>query len=153
VLPCRDGRVLLGLKRRGFGAGLWNGFGGKVDGNDVSVRAGALRELQEEACITAQDLRRRGTLTFHWKEQAQPWEVAVYSCTRWTGEPGETEEMSPKWFAFDEVPFDLMWQDDRHWWPLLMAGDAFKGGFYFQETSQLVDFELHRVDEAALPDN
>ena len=24
-------RVLLGMKKRGFGAGRWNGFGGKVD--------------------------------------------------------------------------------------------------------------------------
>ena len=28
----RDGsKVLLGMKKRGFGAGKWNGFGGKVN--------------------------------------------------------------------------------------------------------------------------
>lgn len=25
------GKILLGMKKRGFGAGRWNGFGGKVD--------------------------------------------------------------------------------------------------------------------------
>lgn len=30
VLVVQPPRVLLGLKKRGFGAGLWNGFGGKV---------------------------------------------------------------------------------------------------------------------------
>jgi hypothetical protein len=30
-------RVLLGMKKRGFGVGLWNGFGGKVEPNE-SVR-------------------------------------------------------------------------------------------------------------------
>ena len=26
----KDGKVLLGMKKRGFGAGKWNGFGGKL---------------------------------------------------------------------------------------------------------------------------
>lgn len=30
VLVVQPPRVLLGMKKRGFGAGLWNGFGGKV---------------------------------------------------------------------------------------------------------------------------
>lgn len=35
-------RVLLGMKKRGFGAGRWNGFGGKVD-PDESIEAAAKR--------------------------------------------------------------------------------------------------------------
>jgi len=27
----RPGEILLGYKKRGFGAGKWNGFGGKVE--------------------------------------------------------------------------------------------------------------------------
>lgn len=34
--------ILLGFKKRGFGAGKWNGFGGKVEDNE-SVDAAALR--------------------------------------------------------------------------------------------------------------
>lgn len=30
VLVVQPGKVLLGMKKRGFGAGKWNGFGGKV---------------------------------------------------------------------------------------------------------------------------
>uniref|UniRef100_A0AAZ3PQ74 Uncharacterized protein n=1 Tax=Oncorhynchus tshawytscha TaxID=74940 RepID=A0AAZ3PQ74_ONCTS len=30
VLVVQPGRVLLGMKKRWFGAGKWNGFGGKV---------------------------------------------------------------------------------------------------------------------------
>lgn len=30
VLVVQPQRVLLGMKKRGFGAGFWNGFGGKV---------------------------------------------------------------------------------------------------------------------------
>lgn len=31
VLVVQPGKVLLGMKKRGFGAGKWNGFGGKVN--------------------------------------------------------------------------------------------------------------------------
>ncbi len=36
------GRVLLGLKKRGFGVGRWNGFGGKVEVGE-SIEEGAIR--------------------------------------------------------------------------------------------------------------
>ena len=35
-------RVLLGMKKRGFGAGRWNGFGGKVD-RDETIEEAAKR--------------------------------------------------------------------------------------------------------------
>ena len=39
----RDGgRLLLGMKKRGFGAGKWNGFGGKVDPGETILQ-GAIR--------------------------------------------------------------------------------------------------------------
>ena len=44
--------MLLGLKKRGFGKDLWNGFGGKVEKNET-ITEGALRELKEECGITA----------------------------------------------------------------------------------------------------
>ena len=109
VLPRAPGKVLLGLKKRGFGAGFFNGFGGKVEPTDASVFAGAARELQEECGLTPLDLRRVGTLSFHWQEQLQPWRVAVFDCTRWSGTVGESDEMQPVWTSVDALPFDKMW--------------------------------------------
>ena len=68
VLLHQGGRVLLGMKKRGFGAGKWNGFGGKVEGVETVVQA-AQRELQEEAGITALDLTLCGTLKFSFDPQ------------------------------------------------------------------------------------
>jgi 8-oxo-dGTP pyrophosphatase MutT (NUDIX family) len=42
--------ILLGLKKRGFGAGKWNGFGGKVEPGE-SIVQGARRELLEESFL------------------------------------------------------------------------------------------------------
>ena len=50
VFVSRDGQVLLGLKKRGFGEGLWNGFGGKVNEGET-ILEGAIRELNEEALL------------------------------------------------------------------------------------------------------
>lgn len=59
-------QVLLGEKKRGFGLGKWNGFGGKVDPTDASIVAAAAREIQEEANVDVNesDLAHRGVLTF-----------------------------------------------------------------------------------------
>ena len=37
-------RLLLGMKKRGFGAGKWNGFGGKVDPGETILQ-GAVRYI------------------------------------------------------------------------------------------------------------
>eukprot|EP00051_Salpingoeca_urceolata_P006046 m.80347 g.80347 ORF g.80347 m.80347 type:complete len:91 (+) comp14659_c1_seq3:1046-1318(+) len=44
------GRVLLGLKKRGFGQGKLNGFGGKVEAGETVAEAAA-RELEEVNAI------------------------------------------------------------------------------------------------------
>ena len=35
VLVIEGDRILLGLKKRGFGVGWWNGFGGKINHNET----------------------------------------------------------------------------------------------------------------------
>ena len=42
-------RILLGRKKRGFGADKYNGFGGKLEAGE-SFRDCAIRELFEEFC-------------------------------------------------------------------------------------------------------
>ena len=48
----KNNQVLLGMKKRGFGVGKWNGFGGKVMKNESIINA-AERELKEECNITS----------------------------------------------------------------------------------------------------
>ena len=50
----REGtKVLLGMKKRGFGVGKWNGFGGKVEAGETVVEAAA-REVNEECGLTVE---------------------------------------------------------------------------------------------------
>ena len=56
ILNHETQEILLGYKKRGFGVGRWNGFGGKVTNNE-SIMEGAQRELKEEAGISCLDFR------------------------------------------------------------------------------------------------
>lgn len=146
LMVVRDGSVLLGEKKRGFGAGFYNGFGGKVEKGE-SVTEGALRELREEAAIEATDATKRGVITFVYDDQPSAMEVHVYHATRFTGEPEETDEMRPRWFDVNALPFDKMWPDDVHWYPMFLEGKKFVGTFWFTNTTTIVRHELREVDE------
>jgi mutator protein MutT len=127
-------KILLGMKKRGFGAGQWNGFGGKLNEGE-SMHDAALREIQEEVGITPQDLDERGVLTFEFEQDPKVLEVHIFSVTKFSGEPVETEEMKPQWFDTDKIPFEQMWSDDQYWLPLFLQGKKFKGTFLFDKPS------------------
>lgn len=121
----RDDQILLAMKKRGFGIGKWNGAGGKVEA-DESIEAAAIRECQEEIGVTPKQLHYRGELHFIDLPDVEHY-CYVYEATEWDGEPTETEEMRPRWFALNDIPYDKMWPDDRYWIPKFLQGIPFKG--------------------------
>ena len=127
-----DSRILLGMKKRGFGAGRWNGFGGKVNG-DETIEEAAQREYEEESGLHPKALSHRGVLHFIFEGDPIALEVHVFSVQSYDGEPRETKEMAPQWFIHDEIPYDSMWPDDEYWLPLLLKNKQFVGEFVFSE--------------------
>lgn len=137
-IPVQDGRVLLGMKKRGFGMGRWNGFGGKLEAGET-IEEAAKREAFEEAEIAIEEMRPIGTLDFEFKGDETILEVHIFKVTRFTGEPTETEEMKPQWFSADDIPFKKMWPDDVYWIPLLLADRAFTGKFVFGKGDTILE--------------
>src|SRR6185369_10491820 len=123
-------RILLGMKKRRFGAGRWNGFGGKVERVE-SIEESLMREVQEEAGIRPLDAEKVGYMEFEFENNDELIEVHLFKSASFEGEPKESEEMKPAWFHIDEIPFDQMWPDDKHWMPLFLSGKKFKGKFLF----------------------
>ncbi|KAK7046763.1 7,8-dihydro-8-oxoguanine triphosphatase [Favolaschia claudopus] len=118
----KDNRILLGYKKRGLGIHKYNGFGGKVEPSESPLDA-AQRELQEEAGITA-PLAHAGTLLF--VVPGEKWaHIDIFRAEDYTGAITESDEMRPEWFDQDNVPFDNMWESDRHWLPLLLTNQRF----------------------------
>ena len=139
-------RVLLGMKKRGFGMGRWNGFGGKVNANETILEA-AKRELKEEADINASDLSEMGIIEFEFKGNPEILEVHIFKVNEYTGESKEGEEMKPEWFNIEEIPFDKMWPDDKYWLPMLLDNKKFEGKFVFGERGEIVDYRLEEASD------
>jgi 8-oxo-dGTP diphosphatase/2-hydroxy-dATP diphosphatase len=143
VLVTQADTVLLGMKKRGFGVGHWNGFGGKVEAGESIIEA-ARRELKEEVCLEVDVLEEVGVLEFSFASEPTVLEVHVFKANEIVGEPKETEEMKPQWFSIPDIPYDQMWPDDRYWLPLLLAGKKFKGTFRFdQPANGVIPVILH----------
>ena len=121
----QDGRVLLMRKKRGIGAGKINAPGGKVDPGEAPLAA-AIRETEEEICVTPLQPELRGQLRFYF-EGGPTLRCMVYLAEAFRGEPRETAEALPCWYPADALPYDEMWDDDRLWLPMLLAGQRFEG--------------------------
>lgn len=140
--------LLLGEKRRGFGAGKFNGFGGKVDPGETLLAA-ALREMEEESGVLVPPTSARyvGHLLFTFAGRGgEELHVHVFSAARpFGGAPSETDEMSPRWWPCTALPLSRMWPDDAHWMPLLLRGARFRGAFHFVGHDRIESFSLEEV--------
>jgi 8-oxo-dGTP pyrophosphatase MutT (NUDIX family) len=152
-------RVLLAMKKRGFGAGKYNGFGGKIEPKETILGA-ALREMHEESGgLIPTDTALRGNIIFEFQGSPELLEVHVFKSTEWQdrAEPSETEEMRPEWHAEDAIPYDKMWLDDKYWLPILLKrgeekeegrlisaaeGQCFKAHFLFSGHETIVTHKI-----------
>jgi len=142
VIVHQENRILLGMKKRGFGAGRWNGFGGKVHEGE-SIEEAAKRETLEEAMIEVTDLEKVGVLEFEFRGNPEILETHLFRATKFLGEPTETEEMKPQWFAVDAIPFKDMWSDDPHWYDPFLTEKKFAAKFLFGENDTVLQ---HSID-------
>lgn len=140
----KPGAVLLGMKKKGFGEGKWNGFGGKVEPQET-IEDAARRELLEEASIRADTLEKAGVLDFEFKDDPVILEVHIFYSNNFAGSPSESDEMRPRWFLIDEIPFEKMWPDDELWFPLLLQRKKFKGSFLFDKENAIIQHRLKEV--------
>lgn len=141
----RDGEILLAMKKRGFGAGRWNGAGGKLDRGETFGEAAA-REVQEEIGVTTGVLTEVAKLMFYMDDYdgdpIKNVECIVYLCEDWAADPAESEEMAPQWFALSAIPYPEMWPDDIYWLPEVLAGKYVEAEFWFAHGDVLRDMKL-----------
>ncbi len=133
----KEDKILLALKRRGFGAGKWNGVGGKLE-NDESIEQALVRETKEEINVTLKKYIPVATLDFYFDGKLE-WDrrVMVYFATDWDNVPTSSEEMLPAWYDREKIPYDLMWPDEKIWLPKVLEGEIIHGEFLFNENQKL----------------
>ncbi len=139
----QDGRILLHYKKRGHGAGYWNGLGGKIEPGETPEEC-AMREAREEMNAGLKNLAKVGNLLFY-DVSGDDWRVRVFRAEL-DGEPTESEESMPRWFSLASLPYSEMWEDDKYWLPLVIDNMHFEGEFWFSGT-QLIKFKLEARKE------
>lgn len=138
----KDGKLLMGYKKRGFAKGILNGPGGKKNINE-SFEQCLVRETKEELGITLKDPKLAAILEFFFNGD-EDWLVFVYYVSDFSGEVLETDELKPIWIDKDNIPYDELWQDDYYWLPEVLKGNFVKGTFYYDNDS-LTSHELEII--------
>ncbi len=133
--------VLLGYKKRGFGQGKFDGFGGKLKDGETLPEA-ARRELMEESGITVEvaDLAPFGSLTFIFPYKPE-WSqvVHLFVAQKWEGVPAESDEMRPEWFDLNRLPLQQMWDDTQYWMPHLLSRQPIDAIFILNKDNETVN--------------
>ena len=132
----RPGRVLLAMKKRGFSAGYWNGYGGEPEPGEA-VSETAIREVWEESggvVVKPESLEKVAEIDFYFPQKPE-WDQRVHAffVRTWVGEPTETEEMRPQEFDIKDIPWGEMWPEDKLWIPRVLAGEKLRGRMTFRD--------------------
>jgi 8-oxo-dGTP pyrophosphatase MutT (NUDIX family) len=148
LYPLTDNNILLAMKKRGFGEGKWNGVGGKIE-SEETVEEALVRECQEEIGVTPIDFRKVGYLVFneHHDGERKLMNLHIFTATELRGEVTETEEMRPKWFSLDAIPYKSMWPADRIWLPRVLNGELIQGEFTLGSDDSVESHNIKPVKE------
>lgn len=135
--------VLLGRKRRGFGAGRVVAPGGKIEPGESPEHAAA-RELWEETGLQARTLRPCGVLTFVFVDDAvHDMRAHLFTTCDVVGTPSDSDELALRWARLDDIPFETMWPDAQHWLPVVLADEVVEATFVYDAGGVTLErFEL-----------
>jgi len=142
----KDDEILLAMKKRGFGEGRWNGVGGKVEAGE-SIEEAMIRETSEEIGVIPTIYEKVGDIRFDEFFKGEPtlMHVHIFTASEWTGEPIESEEMAPKWFSTEDIPYKDMWSDDPYWLPLVLDGKKISADFKLNESDVIIEHTIKEV--------
>ena len=140
--------IYLSEKKKGFGTGYLNGYGGRIAEGE-SIEETAVRELNEEAGVTAnlQKLEKVAVIDF-FEDKEHIFECQVFFLPEWEGQLKETEEMAhPQLYPITNLPYERMWKSDRIWLPLIFAGKKIQARAYYKKgMDEMKHFEYKALE-------
>ncbi|XP_043944861.1 7,8-dihydro-8-oxoguanine triphosphatase [Protopterus annectens] len=104
------------------------------------------RELLEECSLVADALEKVGQIKFEFVGETELLDVHIFRADDFHGEPSESDEMHPRWFELDKVPYSQMWPDDIYWYPMMLERKKFLGYFKFQGHDTILEHTLQEVE-------
>ena len=146
----KGGQELKGSKER------WNGYGGKEEHEDLSIRGTALRELHEESGVEAleEDLDLVGHISFFWPDNTSLDPDMVVWCfflSKFVGQPRDVGGGmgEPVFFIHEEIPYHEMLPADRLFLPRFIAGEKLTWDIYLGERDE--HGNVRYVDKKTIP--
>jgi 8-oxo-dGTP diphosphatase len=132
----RQGQVMLGIKKTGFGEGKCVAVGGHIEAGETPEQA-ARREFFEETNAELVDLTLIARVEFIFLARPD-WnmDAFVFESFSWRGQPLESAEMMPVWFEVTVLPFAKMWNDARYWVRQVLDGARFDARMVYTADNQ-----------------
>lgn len=140
AIVLQDEKLLLGEKKKGeIGTGVLCGPGGKLDSGETLEEC-MVRETREEleVDLDSASLELVAVIDFYTGDEID-FRVYIYRARILSGEIHETADMIPRWYSLNELPFDRMYEADRHWLPRAVRGEKFRANVYYRDRAR--DFE------------
>ena len=144
----KENKILLAMKKRGFGEGKYNGVGGKIEIGETPEET-MIRESKEEILVTPKEYEKVGIIEFNefYKGKKEKVIMHIYIATKWQGEPTESDETKPKWFDIQDIPYDNMFPDDKYWLPLILEGKKVRAYFDFDKDFNLLNKKIEDLNK------
>lgn len=127
IKNCKN-QIWLAEKKRNFGTGKLNGYGGKVQSGETITKC-ILRELEEETSLNLDEneIVYLGYIDYHDLDRKERRIVYIYTTIATDKCPTESEEMgNPKKYTLKGVPYQNMWPDTIFWLHLVFNQRFFK---------------------------
>lgn len=147
LIILKNNQILLAEKKRGFGAGKFNGIGGKVEKSET-IEEAMIRETQEEIGVTPTNFTKMATITFdEWvNDEEKVVIMSVFIAQSYMGEIVETDEMRPVWFNLNNIPYEKMFENDKMWLPEVLKGNKLNAQFTFNKDFEIVSSKIDIVN-------
>lgn len=140
----RGDEVLLGEKLTGLGVGKVVGPGGKQESGETPVET-AVREVYEEVglIVTPEDLIPLARITYPFVGRPELSQRShAFMVRQWSGELRSSTEISPTWWAAEELPLDRMWSDAVLWLPRVLAGWFVEATFEIGDSDEVLSQQM-----------
>lgn len=144
----KDKKIMLAMKKRGFGKGKLNGVGGKRQEGEAIYET-MIRETMEEISVKPVNAKLVGIINFKIFVDGEKTDekMHIYLANDYEGEITESEEMKPEWFDLDNIPYERMFADDRIWLPEVLKGNLVQAECEFDEAFNMINQKFEVVDE------
>ena len=110
--------------------GKWNGLGGKMEQGETPEEC-AIREIREEAGLTANRVEFKGLLTFPKFAHDEDWYAFVFVVTEFEGKLIDSPEGILTWVDNDRLLDLNLWEGDRYFLPWLDQPGFFSAKFNY----------------------